>query len=192
MPDDELISLASDGRLTEPQVLKSQIARMLADRRSTDFIRDFSGNWLGHRQFQQHNGVAKEQFPQFTDELRDSMFQEPVQLFREIILHERSVLDLLYADYTYVNRSLADHYSIPLDRMGSDDNGWVKIDNASQFGRGGILAMAVFLTQNSPGKRTSPVKRGNWIVKQVLGANISPRLQRRCPNCQVTNLCSAN
>ena len=82
------------------------------------------------------------------------------------------MLDLLYGNYTFVNPVLAQHYGIP-DVTG-DANTWVRVDNAARYGRGGLLPMAVFLTQNSPGLRTSPVKRGNWVVQRVLGVRVPP------------------
>jgi Protein of unknown function (DUF1588)/Protein of unknown function (DUF1585) len=88
------------------------------------------------------------------------------------VRNNRSVLDLLYGNYTFVNPPLAQHYGIP-DVTG-DVNHWVRVDDAGQYGRGGLLPMAVFLTQNSPGLRTSPVKRGHWVVSKVLGETIPP------------------
>jgi hypothetical protein len=81
-------------------------------------------------------------------------------------------LDLLYGNYTFVNPALAKHYGIP--GITGDFKNWVRVENAAQYGRGGLLPMAVFLTQNSPGLRTSPVKRGNWVVQRVLGEVVPP------------------
>src|SRR3569833_4150961 len=83
-----------------------------------------------------------------------------------------SVLDLVYGDYTFVNPVLAKHYGMPA--VGGGNDNWVRVDGAHKYQRGGLLPMAVFLTQNSPGLRTSPVKRGNWLVKRVLGEEIAP------------------
>lgn len=172
MPDRELLDLAQSGRLHDPEVLRRQVRRMLADPRVEGLIREFAGSWLGFRRFQQHNGVDRNRFPQFTDELRQSMFEEPIRLFEQIIKTDGSILDLLYADYMYVDRHLARHYGIPEAQVTETENQWVRVDGAGRHGRGGIMPMAVFLTSNSPGLRTSPVKRGNWLVQQVFGEHI--------------------
>ena len=100
------------------------------------------------------------------------MFEEPVRFIEDVIRNDRSVLDLLYGNYTFVNPVLAKHYGMP-EVTGDADN-WVRVDDANRYGRGGLLPMAVFLTQNSPGLRTSPVKRGYWVVRRVLGETIPP------------------
>jgi hypothetical protein len=100
------------------------------------------------------------------------MFQEPIRFVEDTISHNRSVLDFVYGSYTFVNPPLAQHYGIP--GVTGDVNTWVRVDDAVRYGRGGLLPMAVFLTQNSPGLRTSPVKRGNWVVQRVLGIKVLP------------------
>ena len=172
MPDDELLARAATGDLAEPAVLKLQARRMLLDDRALGLAVEFGGNWLDFRRFEKHNAVDRERFPVFTNKLREAMFQEPVHLLRDLIRNDRSVLDLIYGNYTFVNPDLAKLYGIP--DISGDSSKWVRIDNASQFGRGGLLPMAVFLTQNAPGLRTSPVKRGFWVVKRVLGEEIPP------------------
>lgn len=172
MPDQELLDLAASGQLHQSDVLHRQVERMLRDRRARGFVIDFAGNWLGFRQFQQHNGVDRNRFPEFTDELRQAMYEEPVRLIFELVQNDRSILELLYADYTFVNPILARHYRIPDERIRYGNDSWGKVDGALEFGRGGLMPMGVFLTFNSPGLRTSPVKRGNWLVKYVLGEQI--------------------
>src|SRR4026207_1081219 len=100
------------------------------------------------------------------------MFEEPIRFVEEVIRNNRSVLDLLYGNYTFVNPVLADHYGIPGVTGKKDD--WVRVDDAGKYERGGLLPMAVFLTQSSPGLRTSPVKRGFWVVRRLLGEVIPP------------------
>jgi hypothetical protein len=172
MPDDELMRHAASGDLERTDVLLSQARRMMKDARVSGFATEFAGNWLGFRHFETNNSVDRERFPSFNDELREAMFEEPVRYVEDAIRHDRSVLDLLFGDYTFVNPVLAKHYGIP-DVTG-DANHWVRVDHASEYGRGGLLPMAVFLTQNSPGLRTSPVKRGHWVVQTVLGQIIPP------------------
>lgn len=93
-------------------------------------------------------------------------------MMEDALANNRPVLDLLYGNYTFVNPVLAQHYGIP--GVKGDASTWVRVGDASRYGRGGLLPMAVFLTQNSPGLRTSPVKRGNWVVQRVLGEVIPP------------------
>jgi hypothetical protein len=90
-----------------------------------------------------------------------------VHFIDNLIRNNGSLLDMLYGKYTFVNPVLAKHYGMPEVKGGIDT--WVRVDNADAYGRGGLLPMSVFLTQNSPGLRTSPVKRGYWVVKRVLG-----------------------
>jgi hypothetical protein len=172
MPDDELLSLAASGDLQKPEVLVAQAHRMLQDDRARALAVEFGGNWLDFRRFEEINTVDRQRFPSFTNELREAMFEEPVRFLQEIIRKDRSVLDLLYGDYAFVNPVLARHYGMP-EVAGPPDH-WVRVDDASRYGRGGLLPMAAFLTENAPGLRTSPVKRGYWVVKRVLGEVIPP------------------
>jgi len=172
MPDDELLRHAAKGDLQRPDVLLAQTRRMLKDPRVHGMATEFTGNWLGTRQFENNNSVDRARFPSFNNDLREAMFQEPIRLVEDVAANNRSVLDLLFGNYTFVNAPLAQHYGIP--GVTGDANAWVRIDDASRYGRGGLLPMAVFLTQNSPGLRTSPVKRGNWVVQRVLGIRVPP------------------
>ena len=172
MPDEELLAHAASGDLAKPDVLRAQALRMMKDERARGMATEFGGNWLDFRRFETNNSVDRGRFPNFTADLREAMFEEPVRYLEDVIRNDRSVLDLLYGNYTFVNPSLAKHYGMPAV-PGSEDN-WVRLDNADVYGRGGLLPMAVFLTQNSPGLRTSPVKRGYWVVKRVLGQVIPP------------------
>ncbi len=169
MPDEELLAA---GNLQKRGVLISQVRRMLKDPRAKGLALEFGGNWLDFRHFQQHNAVDRERFPEFTNDLREAMFQEPVHVLEDMIRQDRSVLDLIYGDYTFVNPVLAKYYGIPVPAGG--ENNWVRVDNAQRYGRGSLFTMAAFLTQNAPGLRTSPVKRGYWVVRRVLGESIPP------------------
>ncbi len=172
MPDAELLRHAAAGDLTQPDVLLAQTRRMLKDPRVSGLATEFTGNWLSFRQFETNNSVDRQRFPSFNNDLREAMFQEPVRFMQDTISNDRSVLDLLYGNYTFVNPPLAQHYGMPA--VTGDVNTWVRVDDAARYGRGGLLPMAVFLTQNSPGLRTSPVKRGNWVVQRVLGIRVPP------------------
>jgi len=172
MPDQELLDRAADGSLLRPEVLAEQTRRMLKDARVRGLATEFTGNWLEFRRFGLHNAVDRERFPAFDDALREAMFEEPVRLIVDALQNNRSVLDLIYGGYTFVNPVLARHYGMP--QGAGDETVWVRVDNAGRFHRGGLLPMSVFLTQSSPGLRTSPVKRGYWIVHRLLGETIPP------------------
>lgn len=170
MPDDELMSHAAAGDLHKPEVLAVQSRRMLRDERVRGFVTEFSGNWLDYRRFEEHNSVDRGRFPTFNDELRRSMFEEPIRYILDVVQNDRPVDVLLDGTHTFVNTSLAKHYGMPAPNGGPDS--WVRVDDAGRYGRGGLLPMAVFLTRNSPGLRTSPVKRGYWVVRRLLGEKI--------------------
>ena len=183
MPDDELFELASQNQLTAN--LEAQVKRMLVDPKATELARDFGTQWL---QIQRLATVAPdtERFPTFGRRLRAAMLKE-TELFLESIFHEdRSVLDLLDADYTFLNQELANHYGIA-DTKGN----WMYQEKTVPGGeaikgrafrrvavqgssRGGILTHASVLTVTSNPTRTSPVKRGRWVLEQVLGSPPPP------------------
>lgn len=172
MPDDELLAYAGAGDLAQPDVLMAQTRRMLADDRVRGLATEFAGNWLEFRRFEEHNSVDRERFASFTNELRQAMFEEPLRFFIDVARQNRSVLDFLDAHRAFVNPVLARHYGMP--EMSTEPGEWLRIDDASRYGRGGLLPMAAFLTKNSPGLRTSPVKRGYWVVRRLLGEHIPP------------------
>jgi mono/diheme cytochrome c family protein len=170
MPDAPLLARAEAGDLHKPEVLRAEAQRMLRDPKVRGLATEFAGNWLDFRRFEEHNAVDRERFPQFTSELRSALFEEPVRYVMDVAQRNRSVLDLLHGTDTFVNHPLAKHYGMPEPRAGE----WVRIENANKYGRGGLLPMAVFQTKNAPGLRTSPVKRGYWVVSRVLGERIPP------------------
>ncbi len=171
MPDEELLAHAAAGDLSKPAVLTAQVRRMLQDDRARGLATEFAGNWLDFRRFEDHNAVDRERFPRFTNQLREAMFEEPIRYIADVIQHDRPVLDLLYGNYTFVNGVLAEHYGMPAPAKPDE---WVRVENARDYARGGLLPMAVFMTQNAPGLRTSPVKRGYWVARRVLGEVIPP------------------
>lgn len=193
-PDAELLRLAAAGNLRQPEVLSAQIRRMLQDDRVRGLATEFCGNWLDFRRFEEHNSVDRNRFPEFTDSLRQAMFEEPVRYFMDVAQQDRSVLQFLDGRHTFVNAELARHYGIPASRQvgiprttspaiatspegdveQADPRFWSRIDAATEYGRGGLLPMSVFLTKNAPGLRTSPVKRGYWVVRRLLGERIPP------------------
>jgi hypothetical protein len=173
LPDDELLAHAAAGDLDKPAVLLAQVKRMLKDERARGLATEFAGNWLDFRRFEDHNAVDRTRFPAFTNQLREAMFEEPLRFITDLLQRDRPVQELLYGKHTFVNGVLARHYGMPVKAPEKSDD-WFRVDNANEYGRGGLLPMAVFLTQNAPGQRTSPVKRGYWVVRRVLGEVIPP------------------
>ena len=181
-PDAALLARAAAGDLHKPEVLKAQAKRMLKDGRARGLATEFGGNWLDFRRFEEHNSVDRTRFPTFDNDLRRAMFEEPVRFFLDVAREDRSVLDFLHAGHTFVNPVLARHYGMPEPappprpaagrRAPAVPDEWVRIDGADKYGRGGLLPMSVFLTKNAPGLRTSPVKRGYWVVRRLLGEHI--------------------
>jgi hypothetical protein len=173
MPDAELIAHAKSGDLHEPAVITAQAHRMLKDPRSRALAVEFGGNWLDFRHFDEIGTVDVERNTTFTPELKKAMFEEPVRFLEDVFQSNRPVTDFILGKDTFVNPVLAKHYGIPISaQVGANE--WVHVADATPYNRGGVLAMAAFLTKNAPGLRTSPVKRGNWVVKNVLGERIPP------------------
>ncbi|HUP81727.1 MAG TPA: DUF1592 domain-containing protein, partial [Pirellula sp.] len=173
MPDERLLELARLGGLKEPGVLVGEVNRMLYEDRVRGLAVEFGSQWLDFRRFQEHNSVDRVRFPEFTDTLRDAMFQEPVRFLVDLIQHNRSVLSCIDATHTFVNAELASHYGIAKESS-AKESGWWRASDSSKVRRGGLLPMGVFMTQNAPGLRTSPVKRGYWVVRRLLGEEIPP------------------
>ena len=172
MPDEELMRYAAQGNLHEPEVIKAQSRRMLRDPRTRALALEFGGNWLGIRDFEQIGTVDRERFASFSDELKEAMLEEPIRFLLDVFQRNRSILDFLYARDTFVNPALARHYGMP--QGAGDERVWVRVRDADRYSRGGLLPMAAFLTKNAPGLRTSPVKRGYWVAKNLLGEEIPP------------------
>jgi len=167
IPDKELINLASANKLHEPKVLKAQVDRMIADPRSQALVQNFTGQWLNIR------GIAASEpavnlFPDFDSTLRDAFKTEVELFFASIIQEDRSVTDLLTADYTFVNERLAKHYGIP-DIYGPQ---FRRIQlGPDQDMRRGLLGKGALMTITSEAARTSPVKRGKWFLQTFLGVS---------------------
>ncbi len=182
VPDAELLAQAAAGKLHEPAVMAAQARRMVQDPKARALAVEFGGNWLDFRRFEDIGTVDRDRFPAFTPELRDAMFEEPVRFLLDVFQTNRPITDFLYARDTFVNAPLAQHYGIPFATPVSSHERprvdaaptWIRISDADRYGRGGLLPMAAFLTKNAPGLRTSPVKRGYWVVRYVLGEHIPP------------------
>ena len=171
IPDDELIDVAASGKLHEPAVLEKQVRRMLADPRSFSLVSNFASQWLHLRNLDSITPDMR-QFPDFDDNLRQA-FRQETELFVDSILREdRSVLDLLRANYTFVNERLAKHYGIP--HVYGTRFRRVELDKDSD--RGGLLRQASILTVTSYATRTSPVIRGKFILDNLMGVPPPPPL----------------
>jgi len=168
IPDDELLTLASRGRLKNPQVLEQQVRRMLADPRSRALVANFAGQWLQVRNLR---GMApnSNEFPDFDDNLRQAFQRETEMFFESIMREDRSVVDLLTADYTFLNERLAIHYGIPGVR-GDQFRRVTLTDDV----RKGLLGKGSILLVTSHADRTSPVVRGKWILENLLGTPPPP------------------
>lgn len=173
LPDKPLLELAAAKRLARPEVLREQVSRMIADRRSDALSVEFLGQWLGVRQFEKFNAVDRKRFPGFTADLRQSMYEEPSRYFADVLRQDLSLVTLISGRHAIVNRDLAVHYGLPVP-AGASRAGWFRVEDAASYGRGGLLPMGVFLTSNSSGLRTSPVRRGYWVVHRLLGEHIPP------------------
>ena len=160
MPDEELFGLAAKGELRNN--LDGQVKRMLKDPKSSAFVENFAGQWLTLRSLSQIVPDPKV-FPNFDDGLRDAMYKETELFFNAILREDRSILDFIDADFSYLNERLAKHYGIP--GVAGSDFRRVKMPES----RGGILTQASILTLTSYPARTSPVQRGKWVLEQVLG-----------------------
>jgi mono/diheme cytochrome c family protein len=167
IPDDELLKVAASGRLDDPKVLEQQTRRMLADDRARALLNNLSGQWLALRQLDDIAPVTKE----FDGNLRYAFRRETELLFDTIVREDRSILDVIDANYTFVDERLARHYGIP-DIRGSRFRR-VALDAVHPEGaRRGLLGHGSLLTVTSAGNRTSPVTRGKWILENLLGAPV--------------------
>ena len=171
IPDDELLTVAESGKLHEPAVLERQVRRMLADPRSSSLVTNFASQWLHLRNLASITPDMR-LFPDFDDNLRQAFRQETELFFDSILREDRSLLDLLSANYTFVNERLARHYGIP--HVYGTRFRRITLDEDSE--RGGLLRQGSILTVTSYATRTSPVVRGKWVLDNLLGVPPPPPL----------------
>jgi hypothetical protein len=162
VPDDELIAAAAKGGLSTPAALDRQVRRMLADPKAEALVSNFASQWLYLRELQN----AKPDTPEFDGNLRQSFQRETEMLFRTILRDDRSIVDLLDADFTFVDERLARHYGIP----GVRGSRMRRVELGPESPRRGLLGQGSILTVTSAANRTSPVQRGKWVLENVLGA----------------------
>ncbi len=169
LPDPQLLAVAEKNQLSKPEVLKKQVARMLADPKSQALTDNFAGQWLYLRRLE-FQRPDKTIFPDFDERLRSAMATETNMFFSGLVRENRSVLDFINADYTYLNERLAEHYGIPGVRGAS----FRKVALTPAEHRGGLLGQGAILTVTSYENRTSVVLRGKWILDNLLAAPPPP------------------
>ncbi len=168
-PDKELLQLADQGKLTDPAVLRAQVERLLNDPRAETLSRHFAGQWLGFDDLREVVNPDPARFPTFTPALRVAMYRESVEFFSYILKENRPVTELLDADYTFLNAELAAHYGI----AGVEGTAMQRVKLTDRQ-RGGVIGQASVLTATSLPLRTSPVKRGKWILDNLMGTPPPP------------------
>jgi hypothetical protein len=168
MPDEELLSVAESGRLSEAPVLAAQVDRMLADPRASEFAANFAGQWLETRNL---DGVKPDPdlFKEWTPQLRDAMKTETTMFFEHVLRENRPITDFLNASYTFLNERLAAHYGIP----GVSGPEFRRVELTTDR-RGGVLSHAGVLTVSSYPTRTSAVIRGKYVLQNILGIHPAP------------------
>jgi hypothetical protein len=169
MPDEALMKAAVDGSLLEDEVLREQVRRMLADEKSDAFVDNFSGQWLQLRMLDDL-AMDTKKFPQYSTLLSGAMRTEAKLFFSHILRNNLSIVDFIDSDYTFLNKKLAEFYGV--GGVEHDDFQRVTLEEASP--RGGVLTMGAVLTVTSNTTRTSPVKRGLYVLDQILGAPPPP------------------
>ncbi|WP_422928702.1 DUF1592 domain-containing protein [Singulisphaera sp. PoT] len=169
MPDDALFDLAAKGMLHEPAVLEAQVKRMLADPKSRALAKNFAGQWLRVNILPTIDGPDRGIFPDDSPQFREAMAEEAIAFFHALLRDDRPVLDLIGADYTYLNEAMAKHYGI--EGVTGPDFRRVELKDPN---RGGVLGMAAILTLTSYPQRTSPVLRGKWVLEEILGTPPPP------------------
>jgi len=168
IPDDQLLAVAENGRLSDPSVLQGQVKRMLADPRSQALVKNFAGQWLYLRNIAR---ISPDQttFPAFDDNLRNALAKETELLIESQMREDRSVTNLLTSDYTFLNERLAEHYGIK-GIYGSEFRR-VKLEDPNRYG---LLGQASILAVTSYPNRTAPTIRGKWVLEQLLGSPPPP------------------
>jgi hypothetical protein len=176
MPDELLFDVAAEGKLQDPAVLKELVHRMLRNDRSLEFVQRFVEQWLRTRELDTDKSPDPKLFPTYAadEELRSDIRFQPILFFREILLKNLSLLNLLDSKYTIGTSTLAKHFGVklPLNQRATKQPQWVELPEGSH--RGGLLGMPAILAVSSYPYRTSPVLRGTWILEAILGTPPPP------------------
>jgi hypothetical protein len=168
MPDDTLLDLAAAGRLRQPAVLEAQVRRMLADPKAGALVENFAGQWLHVRNLQ-NIAPNTDEFPDFDNDLRDAFRRETELFFGSVVKEDRDVLDLMTADYTFVNERLAKHYG-----LSGVYGPQFRRDTLTDDARRGLLGKGSVLLATSHADRNAPTLRGKWILENLLGSPPPP------------------
>ncbi|MDA1068922.1 MAG: DUF1592 domain-containing protein [Verrucomicrobia bacterium] len=173
-PDTELMRAAEAGELSVPENLAHQARRMLTDPKARRFATEFFGQWFGFYRFDDFSGIDASHFTEFSDDLKEALYDESVSFFEYIVTADRPVDDVLFADYTFLNQKLAEHYRVPFE-VNSDSGGSLQlVQGTRKFNRGGLLQQGTILATTSAPLRTSAVKRGDWILRRILNTPTPP------------------
>ena len=172
VPDAQLRQAARAGRLSDPDELARQARRMLRDAKSRRFATEFFGQWFGFYRFDDYRGVDSGRFPEFSSTLKQTMYDEAISFFEHIVRQDRPTEEILFADYAFLNRDLVEHYGLALNAEAEERLARVEATNLQY--RGGVLGLGAVLTVTSAPLRTSPVKRGDWILRRILGTPVPP------------------
>jgi hypothetical protein len=171
VPDEELRRAAATGELSDPEQLTKQARRMLRDPKIKRFAGEFFGQWLGFYHFDRYRGIDPDRFPEFSDSLKNAMHEEALLFFEHIVRNDRPVSEILFADYVFANVELAEHYGLQTASLGERHQLIERVDSQH---RGGLLGLGAVLAVTSAPRRTSPVKRGDWVLRRVLGTPVPP------------------
>jgi hypothetical protein len=171
LPDDELRRAAVAGELRDPAPLAAHARRMLRDEKARRLATEFIGQWLGFYQFDEFRGIDSRRFPEFDDALKRALYEEAIRFCEHIVREDRPPAELLFADYTFLNDTLARHYGLTLPAAAA---GHVRVERLADQHRGGLLSLGAVLATTSAPLRTSAVKRGDWVLRRVLGTPVPP------------------
>jgi hypothetical protein len=173
MPDQELRRAAAANELSDPANIRAQVKRMLADPKARRLSTEFFGQWLGFYRFDEYRGVDTGRFPEFTNEIKAAMYDEAVSFFEYVVRENRPIREILSADYTFLNKALAEFYGGDKEAVASIGPAEL-VKSADGYQRGGLVRLGAILTATSAPLRTSPVKRGDWLLRRVVGTPVPP------------------
>jgi hypothetical protein len=182
LPDDRLRQLADKGQLQQPEVLSSEVSRMLADNKSRALATEFACQWLHLKDFNTLNEKSEKIFPEFA-ELRADMYEEVVHFFADFFQKNRPINEILVSDRTFLNENLARFYDI----KGVNGLSFTSVDGMRNHGRGGLLGFAALTARQSGASRTSPILRGNWLLETLLGEKL-PKPPKNVPQLPESEL----
>jgi hypothetical protein len=172
LPDGELRRAAAAGELRHAEHVAGQARRMLRDPKARRLAAEFFGQWFGFYRFDDYRGIDAGRFPEFDEPLKAAMHEEAVSFFEYIVRADRPVSEVLFADYAFVNATLARHYGMDATDLPTDRH--VRVADVTAHRRGGLLGLGAVQTATSAPLRTSAVKRGDWVLRRVLGTPVPP------------------